>query len=92
MKPLYVPKGRAKEYGDYAVNIYTGCPHRCFYCFAPQVLHRERKAFYSHVEPRVGIVSALKKQIEREGITGKLVPFPTQLLHDTQPTSSDVLL
>lgn len=21
MKPLYIPKGRAKEYGDYAVNI-----------------------------------------------------------------------
>ena len=27
MKPLYIPKGAAKEYGDYAVNIYTGCPH-----------------------------------------------------------------
>jgi DNA repair photolyase len=29
MKPLYEPKGAAKEYGDYALNIYTGCPHRC---------------------------------------------------------------
>lgn len=24
-KPIYVPKGKAKEYGDYAINIYTGC-------------------------------------------------------------------
>ena len=24
MKPIYVPKGKAKEYGDYAINIYTG--------------------------------------------------------------------
>ena len=24
--PIYVPKGRAGEYGDYALNIYTGCP------------------------------------------------------------------
>lgn len=32
MKPIYEPKGAAKEYGDYALNIYTGCPHRCFYC------------------------------------------------------------
>lgn len=31
MKPIYKPKGAAAEYGDYAVNIYTGCPHRCFY-------------------------------------------------------------
>lgn len=73
MKPLYVPKGRAKEYGDYAVNIYTGCPHRCYYCFAPSVLHREREAFHSHVEPRPGIVDALKTQLAKEGLTGKTV-------------------
>ena len=52
MKPIYKPKGAAAEYGDYAVNIYTGCPHRCYYCFAPQVLHREREVFHSCVEPR----------------------------------------
>lgn len=46
MKPLYVPKGKAKEYGDYAVNIYTGCPHRCYYCFALNVLHRDRETFH----------------------------------------------
>lgn len=73
MKPLYVPKGKAKEYGDYAVNIYTGCPHRCYYCFAPNVLHRDREEFHTHVEPRPGIVDALKKQLEREGITGQLI-------------------
>ena len=68
MKPLYIPKGKAKEYGDYAVNIYTGCPHRCYYCFAPNVLHRDREEFHSHVEPRHGIVDELKKQLEREHI------------------------
>lgn len=73
MKPLYIPKGRAKEYGDYAVNIYTGCPHRCYYCFAPNVLHRDREQFHSCMEPRPGIVDALKKQLDREKITGKLI-------------------
>ena len=84
MKPLYIPKGRAKEYGDYAVNIYTGCPHRCYYCFAPNVLHRDREQFHSRLEPRPGIVDALKKQLDREKITGKLIhlcftcdPYPT---------------
>lgn len=84
MKPLYIPKGRAKEYGDYAVNIYTGCPHRCYYCFAPNVLHRDREQFHSCVEPRPGVVDALKKQLDREKITGKLIhlcftcdPYPT---------------
>ena len=91
MKPLYVPKGKAKEYGDYAVNIYTGCPHRCYYCFAPNVLHRCREEFHTRVEPRPGIVDALKKQLEREGITGKLIhlcftcdPYPTG--YDTSVT------
>lgn len=91
MKPLYVPKGKAKEYGDYAVNIYTGCPHRCYYCFAPSVLHRDREEFHTHVEARPGIVDALKRQLEREGITGKLIhlcftcdPYPTG--YDTSVT------
>ena len=52
MNTIYKPKGAAAEYGDYAVNIYTGCPHRCYYCFAPHVLHREREVFHSCVEPR----------------------------------------
>ena len=84
MKPIYDPKGKAKEYGDLAINIYTGCPHRCFYCFAPGVLHRDKEEFHSHVEPRPGIVQAVKDQIEREHITGKLIhlcftcdPYPT---------------
>lgn len=39
MKLLYVPKGKAKEYGDYAVNIYTGCPHLyCYHCGAKMYL------------------------------------------------------
>lgn len=82
--PIYEPKGAAKEYGDYAINIYTGCPHRCYYCFAPSVLRRDRETFHAHVEPRPGIVEAVKKQLEREQITGKTIhlcftcdPYPT---------------
>lgn len=84
MKPIYEPKGAAKEYGDLALNIYTGCPHRCYYCFAPGVLHRAKEEFHSHVEPRLGIIEETRKQVERENITGKLIhlcftcdPYPT---------------
>ena len=73
MKPIYIPKGKAKEYGDYAINIYTGCPHDCFYCFAPSVLRKVKDDFRSCVQPRKNIVEETKRQIEREGITGKLV-------------------
>ena len=84
MKYIYEPKGKAKEYGDYAINIYTGCPHRCYYCFAPNVLRKDREKFHSCVEPRENIVEGVKRQVERENITGKLIhlcftcdPYPT---------------
>lgn len=82
--PIYVPSGKAKEYGDYALNIYQGCPHRCFYCFAPTVLRRDREAFHTNIEPRKGIVEAVKRQLDKEQITDKLIhlcftcdPYPT---------------
>ena len=91
MKPIYEPRGKAKEYGDYAINIYTGCPHKCFYCFAPSVLRKAKDDFHRCVEPRKNIVEEVKKQIEREKITGKLIhlcftcdPYPCG--YDTTPT------
>lgn len=91
MKPIYIPKGKAKEYGDYAINIYTGCPHECYYCFAPNVLRRDREKFHTCIAPRENIIEETHKQIEREGITGKLIhlcftcdPYPKG--YDTTPT------
>lgn len=97
MRPIYEPKGKAKEYGDYALNIYTGCPHRCFYCFAPSVLRRDREQFHSIVEPRPNIVEETRKQLEKERITEKLIhlcftcdPYPTG--HDATPTREIIKL
>ena len=73
MKPIYQPKGKAKEYGNYALNIYNGCPHRCYYCFAPTVLRKDRETFHSEVQPRKNIVEETKKQLETDRITGKLI-------------------
>lgn len=97
MKPIYNPKGAAAEYGDYALNIYTGCSHSCTYCYCPQVLHRDRQEFYTHVEPRKNIVEETRKQLEREHITGKLIhlcfscdPYPTG--YDTATTRQIIKL
>jgi DNA repair photolyase len=97
MKPIYKPKGKAKEYGDYAINIYTGCPHRCYYCFAPSVLRRDREQFHANVMPRDGIVEAVKKQLETDNITDKIIhlcftcdPYP--MGYDTTPTREIIKL
>jgi len=84
MKPIYKPKGAAGEYGEYALNIYSGCPHSCFYCYVPSVLHKDRSKFHSVIEPRKNIVEETRKQLEREKLTGKTIhlcftcdPYPT---------------
>ena len=91
MKPIYQPKGAAREYGDYALNIYTGCPHRCYYCFAPNVLHRVKETFHTEVHPRDNIVEATRRQLEQEHIIGKRIhlcftcdPYPVG--YDTSVT------
>ena len=72
MKPIYTPKGRALEYGELALNIYTGCPHSCTYCYAAKNAKRWGKDF-TDIKPRAGIVAATKQQLERESITSQLI-------------------
>ena len=97
MNPIYNPKGAAKEYCEWALNIYTGCPHRCFYCYSPQVLRRDKEDFFTRIEPRKNIVEETRKQLEREGIAGKLIqlcfigdPYPTG--YDTSITREIIQL
>ena len=84
MKPIYEPKGLAREYGELAVNIYTGCPHRCWYCFAPGITKKEKERFHTDVRPRENIVKKISDQVKRENLTGKTIhmcftcdPYPT---------------
>ncbi len=94
-KPIYEPRGRAREYGELAVNIYTGCNHGCSYCYARQMKQRwTRKGepcAFDTVTPRPGIVEAVRRQFEREKITGRTIflcftcdPYPADI--DTAPT------
>ncbi len=89
-KPIYEPRTRAREYGDLALNIYTGCNHGCIYCYAPKVLRKTREQF-QEVQPREGIIEAVKRQLKREAINGQLIhlcftcdPYPAEI--DTTPT------
>jgi DNA repair photolyase len=87
MNPIYKPTGRAGEYGEYALNIYLTCPHRCTYCYAPKTLHLKPEQYFTFGGPRPRLIDALKAQIEREGITGKLIHIP--FLGDAYPKGQD---
>jgi DNA repair photolyase len=63
MRAIYTPRGRAYEYSPLAVNLYSGCVHGCFYCYAPACLRRSRAAFHGNVDPRPGVLADLERDL-----------------------------
>jgi DNA repair photolyase len=84
MNTIYIPKGKAKEYGDYALNIYNNCPHGCVYCFVPSVLKKDREQFHRNYEWRDKLLEETEKWFEKHpDVKGKHIhlcftcdPFP----------------
>lgn len=91
-RPIYEPRTRAKEYADFAVNIYTGCNHGCWYCYAKKMYDRwHPNEDFADVKPREGIVEATKRQLAGGKYKGKKImlcftcdPYPA--LIDTAAT------
>ncbi len=59
---IYEPRGKAGEYARLALNHYTGCAHRCVYCYAPDILHMTREQF-ARPAPRRGVLEGLRREI-----------------------------
>lgn len=60
--PIYEPRGKAREYSELALNLYTGCAHACRYCYCPSIMRRTLEDWSSNPQPRKGILSALDNQ------------------------------
>lgn len=59
MRCFYKPNHHAFDC-SYAVNLYTGCPHRCEYCFGAKQMHRSEQAFSDLVVPRAAILDKVR--------------------------------
>jgi len=88
MKTIYKTKGKAKEYGELALNIYTGCTHKCKYCYAPSVLRKDSEVFHEEAAVREGIVEATRERLVNGYIKNQEIficftcdPFPIGIDH-----------
>lgn len=52
---IYETKGRAREFNPLAINLFSGCGHRCTYCYGAEVTHQTRAAFETSPHPRVTV-------------------------------------
>lgn len=96
-EPIYEPKGLAAEYGELALNVFTGCPHGCWYCYAPGTMRKTAHLFSSDVRPREGLVHAIEAQLSTRDFSGRQVflcfscdPYPKGL--DTTITRDCIAL
>jgi DNA repair photolyase len=70
---VYEPRGKAREYAPLAVNLYTGCGHKCEYCYAPATVHSSKEKFYIPI-PRTDILNKIEKDAEKLQMTHQTGP------------------
>ncbi len=69
MSIIYEPQGRAAEYSPLAANLYSGCDHRCEYCYAPAAL-RTTKEKHAVPKLRKDMIANLRKDADKLEKTG----------------------
>lgn len=52
MELIYETKGKAGEYAPLGVDLYTGCVHRCAYCYVPEAANVAAYQFHRQCRPR----------------------------------------
>jgi DNA repair photolyase len=65
MAIIYEPRGKAREYSDLAVNLYTGCSHACRYCYCPAILRKTVDAWAFDPQPRKNILRDLEHDAKK---------------------------
>ncbi len=65
MSIIYEPRGKAREYSELAVNLFTGCSHACRYCYCPAVLRKTIDAWVLDPQPRKNVLRELERDAKR---------------------------
>ncbi len=72
---IYETRGRAKEFNELAINLFTGCGHQCIYCYGADVTHQTKEAFEKRPQIRVTALDVLQsaKQWVAKGETRRVL-------------------
>lgn len=65
MPIIYEPRGKAREYSELAVHLFTGCSHACRYCYCPAVLRKTIDAWALDPQPRRNVLRELERDARR---------------------------
>jgi DNA repair photolyase len=65
MPVIYEPRGKAREYSDLAVNLFTGCSHACRYCYCPAILRKTVESWALDPQPRKNILRELERDAKK---------------------------
>lgn len=52
---IYETKGRAREFNELAINLFTGCGHKCIYCYGATITHQNKDTFENMPRRRVSL-------------------------------------
>ena len=65
MSVIYEPSGKAREYSELACNIFTGCLHKCKYCYCPAIMWKSLDEWAAKPGPRKDVVRLFKREAEK---------------------------
>lgn len=65
MPVIYEPTGKAREYSELAINLYTGCSHKCRYCYCPSIMRKTLEEWSSKPYARTRIIKQLENDCKK---------------------------
>lgn len=75
---IYAPKGQALEYSELASNPYSGCGHKCAYCYVPKALQMKSRELFD--------AQAIERPAYRTGLMRDAIKY------DKAKTEAQVML
>ena len=69
---IYIPKGKAREYSPYSLNIYNGCDHNCKYCYV-KTMPFAKQVTNEKIKPKEDILERLEKQLKKQEISEQVL-------------------